>query len=160
MKEQKNTEPTKPSLFGLWDIIVYSVLITVIVLLFIFFVIIPTSKGAQGFKIVVDGTEIARYDYSLNRISVTDGYENLIDVNGNEITVYTDEDKIHYNVIDVNSKTKSAKISAANCSTSKDCVYTPAISGEKGAIVCAPHKLKIVPLSQTGLVPPQTGGVK
>ena len=46
----------------------------------------------------------------------------------------------------------------ANCSVSKDCVYTPSLKGDS-AIVCVPHKLKITGIEKGAPTPPTTGGV-
>ncbi len=159
MKEQKNPETINPKLFGLWDVVVYSAVIAVVVLLFILFVFIPNGKAPQGFKVLLDGKTVAKYDYALQTLSVTDGYQDFIKVDGDKITVYSNAERTHYNVLLIDDGNKSVKVFSANCSTSKECVYTPALKGD-GAIVCAPHKLKIVPLSSTGMLPPQTGGVR
>jgi hypothetical protein len=149
-----------PKLFSFLDLIPYAVLALTLVALFVFLVVLPKTSKADGFKIELYGKQIATYDYATKTLSVEKGYEANFEIEGDSITVYTDQNRIGFNVITIDAKNRSAKISEANCSASKDCVYTPALKGTEGAIICAPHALKVVPISYNNMTPPQTGGAR
>ena len=157
MKDEKFKELKESKTFEIGDILVYSALFILLLVLFVFFVITPSAKTPDGFNIFLDGKKIAvyRYDDGLNIIN--DDYLNLISYNRDKksITVYVDDAKTEYNVITVDITNKTAKVTDANCSQSKDCVHTPPLGS---AIVCAPHKLKITPIGASGFTPPVTGG--
>ena len=157
IKEQNKLE----SLFNFWDLAVYLALAVLLILLFVCFVITPKNKTVSGFKVYIDGKEILRYEYSLGKLEiVNDDYQNLIVQDGNKITIFTDEHKDKFNTLEIDTDDYYVKVVQANCSTSKECVHTPAITTNTNAIVCAKHKLKIVPLSWSNQTPPQSGGVK
>lgn len=108
---------------------------------------------------MVDGKEVATYLYD-GKLSIKDNtYNDLIVLDGDTITIYLDKTKTHFNKIEVDQKQRTAKVIDANCSTSKDCTYTPSLKGNS-AIVCVPHKLKIVSIGKTEATPPVTGGVR
>ena len=109
---------------------------------------------------MVDGKEVATYLYD-GELSIKDvSYKDLIVLGeDNTITIYLDQSKTHFNKIKVDKKQRTAKVIDANCSTSKDCTFTPALKGNS-AIVCVPHKLKIVAIGKTEATPPVTGGVR
>lgn len=152
----ENLKPFKPS-----DIVVYFALLVMFFALFLFFVILPTANKTNGFKILIDGKQVATYSYDGDFKLTNQSYKNLIvfDQTNLTITVYTDESKVHYNKIKIDDKNHSAKVIDANCSTSKECVYTPSLK-DNSAIVCAPHKLKIVTLEKVTPSTPVTGGVR
>ena len=162
MNKKSDFLSSSSKLFKKGDVFVYSFLAIAFLLLFLFLIIIPTKISSKGFSISVDGNSVANYYYENQSLEILDSsYSQLIsyDTKGNTITVYTDSTKEHYNVISIDNANKTARVSDANCSISKDCVYTPSIKNNS-AIVCAPHKLKIVSLGKEVQTPPTTGGVR
>lgn len=159
MKKEKFRELKDSKPFEIGDILVYSALFILLLILFVFFVIAPSTAKTDGFNIFIDGNKVAVYRYGEGLSVVDNSYQSLViyDHQNKTITIYIDDNKTEYNVITVNVQNKTAKVTDANCSTSKDCVHTPALGN---AIVCAPHKLKITPLGDDGFSPPVTGGVK
>ena len=157
MDNLSKIKQSKPFEFS--DIFVYCALILALALLFLFFVILPASSVSKGFNLFIDGNKVDVYYYGTDKVEIcNDNYLDLItyDKSTNQITVFVDGDKTHFNVITVDNANKTAKITDANCSQSKDCVSTPTLGV---AIVCAPHKLKITPIGDDGFTPPVTGGV-
>lgn len=155
----KNTNKLKTlKIFERNDIFIYAVLLAAIVLLFVFTVILPQKKQAEGFSVYCDGNLAFTLDYSApENYKITVGYESAFSVSLTEdtVTYYFSADKTQYNVISFDSEKKTAKVTKSTCSVSPDCVYSPEI-GSGGAIICAPHKLKITPI-RGGFEPPVTG---
>lgn len=148
-------------LFKPIDILIYALLIIGVFSLFLFFVILPANSSNNGFTVTINGKTIFNYHYGAYTVDLVD-YEMadhiVYDKQASTITVYVDDDKQDFNVIKIDEANKTAKVIDANCSISKDCVYTPSIKNGS-AIVCAPHKLKIVALGDKAIRPPTTGGV-
>ena len=162
MNKKSDFLSSSSKLFKKGDVFVYSFLAIAFLLLFLFLIIIPTKISSKGFSISVDGNSVANYYYENQSLEILDSSYSLLisyDTKGNTITIYTDSTKQHYNVIAIDNLNKTARVSDANCSVSKDCVYTPAIKNNS-AIVCAPHKLKIASLGKAVQTPPTTGGVR
>ena len=72
------------------------------------------------------------------------------------VVIYTSSEKKGFNEIVFDCVNLTAKVIESTCSSSKDCVHTPALT-TNGSIYCAPHNLKIVPSNFDGLVPPIAG---
>lgn len=141
------------------DIFIYVFLLILIISLFLFFVILPDTKKAEGFAVYYDGEKVFALSYSAPEdYSITEGFENYFEVSlsENRITFRFPPDKSEYNIITFDSEKKSVKVTESNCSVSPDCVYSPEIRNG-GAIICAPHRLKIAPLQDDGYYPPVTG---
>lgn len=159
MKDEGRKITKNQKLFNWGDVFVYAFTLLIILSLFLAFVILPSTQKSKGFKVMVDGKEVATYLYD-GELSIKDNtYNDLIVVDGDTITIYLDKTKTHFNKIEVDQKQHTAKVVDANCSTSKDCTYTPWLKGNS-AIVCVPHKLKIVSIGKTEATPPVTGGVR
>lgn len=161
IKKINNLNIKKQKIFSPFDIVIYLSILIGVFFLFFFFVILPPNKDSQGFKILVDGKTIACYTYSNSRFEVVDNDFNgklVFDEQNNTLTVYLNQNLTDFNVIKIDNANKTAKVIEANCSSSHDCVYTPWLK-ENSAIVCAPHKLKIVTITSSP-TPPTTGGVR
>ena len=155
-----NIKVRKP--FEVIDIFIYLFLLIVVFVLFLCFVILPHTKSAEGFLIAKNGTTIVTFNYSSGDFSVESEFKNLVvvDEDNSTITVYTDEQKNEYNVIEFNCEKKVVRMLDSTCSSTKDCVYEPEIS-VNGMIFCAPHDLKVLPLSDDfSPTPPVIGGGK
>lgn len=135
--------------FKIWDLLVYGLLIGVIAALFIVFAFVGKGGRLDGITVSYKGERIFTYSFTQDKFELfkadyievkADGGERL------ELTFYTDG-KSGYNDIEINKKDKSVKVVASDCSTHKDCVYTPALSGSRSVpILCTPHALSIAPL--------------
>lgn len=161
MKTEK-TEQSKEKLyvFRKLDVLIYLVCAVLVATLFFVFVIPADAAYSVGFKVYYGQTVIYSYVYGETatvRDEWTDNIE-ISDKNGGEfiVKIFTGNDKEFFNVLSVNDSEKSVRVSFSNCSTSKDCVHTPPLSGLGGAIICVPHNIRILPLGD-GYVPPVTG---
>ena len=150
------TKNLKPFEFG--DIFIYAVTLLLVVVLFIFLVITPKVSSVSGFSVTIHGDEILSFNVNSQKVSVNEmnGYsvEVADDELGYLITVKSDDG--HFNKILFNFSKRSAKVVESNCSISKDCTFSPAIT-TSGTIICAPHGLKIVPILSGGYTEPITG---
>ena len=166
MKQGKN-ELTKSiknaKLFLLKDIFVYLSLFLFIIVLFLIF-IIPSTCNKQknsGFIVTVKNQTVLTFNAkNSSPISITEEYLELVEVTKEQsiytVKIYLSLDKKSFNTLSFNKDEISAKVIESTCSQSKDCVYTPKIT-DNGSIYCAPHGLKIVPLTTDGFIPPTTG---
>ena len=138
------------------DIFIYSALAIAIAILFVLFVIVPAIKPTNGFAVYKDGQTVLTYSLDEKKLEVLPEFISLVDVKENEngitITIYDNADKLGYNVIFIDKKSNTAKVTKSNCSSSKECVHSPAISNT-GAIYCAPRGIKISPISGDFLPP-------
>lgn len=134
------------------DAAVYAILLSAIFCLFLFFVILPQKNDAQGFCVYENETLILTCRYGQSPVIEKEA-QNRVLVDGNDIYVYFNEEKTDYNRITATNG--EVKITESTCSSTRDCVYEPAIKNS-GAIYCVPHKLKITPLNEERREP-QTG---
>ncbi len=156
----------KNKLFKSGDILVYSFILLLLIGLFFIFIFptLLTDNNHTGFKVYKNDQLVLEFSTSNdNLFIVSDSFNNLVEINGSEknkhcfnITIYTSSKKTGYNTIEIDTVSLTAKVINSTCSTSKDCVYSPAISSS-GSIYCAPHGLKIIPNNFDGLVPPVAG---
>lgn len=145
-KTVDNVRKDKP--FRLLDLAVYGALIVGILALFIAFVFRPHS-GIGKIFIDVGSERIATYDFATDVLTATKGKERRVEnMDGDASTVkifkiYTDEEREGYNVVEFDTEKQSVRVTDANCSRHKDCVYSPAVTTADGIIICVPHGLKI-----------------
>lgn len=136
--------------FKIWDLLVYGLLAGVIVALFITFALVGKGSKPNGITVSYKGERVFVYNFDKGEYDVLkadyidvkeDGEDKLL------LTFYT-QGKSGYNDVEINKKDKSVKVTASNCSTHKDCVHTPALSGTRSVpILCTPHALSIAPLT-------------
>ena len=139
--------------FYVFDLLIYLLSITLIALLFITGVFSGNKADAVGVNFIYDNELAAEFRFSDGVFTVKDGYESYFLRNGNEICFYPNaQNKNDYNIIIINCEEKTVYIKDATCA-GRDCL-TQKITGGKGFIYCAPHKLKITPM---GLTTPVTG---
>lgn len=149
--------------FKIGDLVLYFFILVFVAALFFVFVLLPTStsKDADGFKIILKGNEVFLFNYSTCEYEIFADYNDYVTVidEGNgayKIKIYTDSEKTEFNLLTVNATEKTVGMSDSNCSESKDCVHMPYVTDEDDFILCAPHKLKILP-SNSGYKPPTSG---
>lgn len=131
--------------FEKWDVIAYVFILVLLLCLSIFFVFTPTEKSS-GFKVELDGREIFNFYYDDCSYNSFHDFDIDVDLSNNIITIYFDNAKTDYNVLEFSSVEKSVKVTESTCSASKECVHIPAIKNSLGSIYCTPHKLKITSL--------------
>ncbi len=145
--------------FEVNDVIVYLFLLVLVTLLFLFFVILPKTNVASGFKVIVNDKEFLSFYYETESCVLAENSWALIDHNkeNGTITIYHNADKTEYNVLSYDTDKHIVSMLDSTCSLSKDCIYEPEISSN-GAIYCAPHKLIVIPISDGKEIPPPTIG--
>ena len=136
--------------FKIWDLLVYGLIVGVIVALILVFAFVGKGGKLDGIIISYKGEQVLTYNFTENEYEIIK--TDYIEVKENDeerltLTFYT-EGKTGYNDIEISKKEKSVKVTASDCSTHKDCVYTPALSGSRSVpILCTPHALSIAPLN-------------
>ena len=131
----------------------YLLLIVLVVVLFAVFVFSP-AKGLESVKVVdqLNGQTVFTFDFATNTYSISPQYSNMVTVvpNGDKYTFTIERDrdlgKVWQNVVEISTKQgdQYAKMIDANCPT-HDCInlFNPIVQNDQ-AIVCSPHRLKIV----------------
>ena len=141
--------------FRLYDIIVFACDFIILLALFLAF-LLPSRSNSNGFEVLLNGNSVLTYEYKTDKLIVSDDFRNNVNVNDDgSVTVYTSTDKSAFNTFTIDKVNQAVKVTDANCSIKKDCVHTPALKGDSGAIICLPHGLKIV--SASGFIPPTVG---
>lgn len=160
MKNCFNKQTNKP--FKINDMFIYLLIFTIILALFLSFVIIPKSNDSDGFIVYKGEQKVLTCSYDKNNLQMENNFTLLVETKESEqglyIKIYTDEKKEGFNLIFVDFSSSCVKMEQATCSHSKDCTKLPAIKNS-GAIYCAPHNLKIVPLKTSHNLPAWTGGI-
>lgn len=151
----------KSKFFYLRDVFVYLFLAVFVFILFLCFVIIPSSNNdkSNGFIVEYDGKTIITHYYGTEDFDIDVSFINLVDTTKTEtgfhLTIYTSTNRDGYNLLAVNESEKSIKMLDSDC-RSKQCTYLHEI-GSNGIIYCAPRLLKISPINGSGNIPPITG---
>jgi hypothetical protein len=145
--------------FSVSDIIVYAILTLFIFSLFLVFVILPKNVTSDGFKVTINDNQAFIYEYETGKLTIDGNFHDCVfyDETSCTITVYHTVDKTSFNVIAFDRQNKKVWMKESTCSHTKDCVYSPAIESDAGMIYCAPHQLKISPISSSGVIPPVIG---
>lgn len=136
--------------FKIWDLLVYGLLAGSIVALILVFAFAGKGGELDGVSISYKGERVATYSFTDNKLDILNSdYIEITEEREESIllTFYT-EGKKGFNTIEINTKDKSVKVTASNCSTHKDCVYSSPVKGTRSVpILCAPHALSIAPLT-------------
>jgi hypothetical protein len=145
--------------FKIWDLIVYGVIIVIIAALFLTFFFINKNNSDDGIQVMYRGNVVFVYYYDNDECSsVKSNYITITQNNSSTIKLkFVTSDKKGYNIIKIDKKNKKVSVTDANCSTHKDCVYTPDFMLKQGGISCVPHNLLIQPV---GYVEEDDGIVK
>lgn len=140
LTEIKNSKPFYP-----FDLIIYCVLALIVAVTV--FAVFFTGKNVenQGVYILFDNETAAEYRFKNDKFTVNDGFENHFSIADNGIYFYPDENsREHYNLIITDGENKTVYIAEATCA-GHDCEKQK-ITENGGVIICAPHKLKIIPI--------------
>lgn len=135
--------------FKIWDLIVYGLLIGTIVALILIFALAGKGKVLDGITVSYKGEQVFTYSFTEGTYEIAKAENLEVDKDVDDeliLTFYTDG-KAGYNRIVIDKKNKRVKVTESDCSTHKDCVHTPALSGTRSVpILCTPHALAIAPL--------------
>lgn len=148
--------------FKIWDLVLYCPILVLVLALLFAFVIFPADSAVEstGFKIILNDKEVFVFDYSTRTYSLDpESIDQIIveDLSGGFciVKVISDKNSGAFNTVTANIEKHMVSVTESNCSESKECVHTPDIKDSHGVIVCAPHKLKVVPTN--GYRPVVTG---
>lgn len=160
MKNESENNGIKFKPFRPLDIVVYSVVLLLVFLLFLFFIILPKTDATKGFTISLDGQKILEFEFDKG-ITKTHEFIGKIETiekdNETIIKVFVNSDYTEFNEIKVSLLDKTVDVIESNCSSRKDCVHSPKIDENGGIIACMPHGLKIVSFGSE-YIPLSTGG--
>ena len=131
-----------------WDIVAYAVITVAIVALILALTLGRDRSALEGFTVAYKGETVLTYNFSSGEMKVL-AEDNVAVEEGKDVILITfsTDDKKGYNKISVNTAERTVRVEESNCSTHKDCVYTPALKNNSSApIICTPHGLSISPL--------------
>lgn len=134
--------------FKIGDLILYGAVAVLIAALFLTFFLTSDTTPAQGFQITYNGNAVFRYDFYEEKYAVLRA-ENIEIVSESEeelLLVFYTDGRGGYNKITVDKGNRSVRVTDADCSARKDCVYMPAVSDNSSVIVCMRHSMVIEPL--------------
>ena len=100
--------------FKIFDLFLYCFVLILVVVLFSVFVFFPANANLvnSGFKVILHDKQIISFDYHTHTYSLLPDYTDLIDVEDlgegiYNIKIFTDQNKSQYNLLIVNSKSKT-----------------------------------------------------
>lgn len=137
--------------FRIWDSIAYGVIVAVTVALFLGIFLSRDTSPTDGIKISYNGVQVFTYDYASNESKVLceNNIEIISDTDEKLTLVFYTAERRGHNTVVIDKKEKSVRVVDADCSTHKDCVYTPALKDNSSIISCPPHSMLIEPLVRT-----------
>lgn len=149
MSLKKIEQIKKAKWFSVWDLIAFGALIIISVALIIAFTVGRDKTALEGFYLSYGGVRAFTYDFGEGEADVilTDNIE-MGEIEDGCFTVrfYTDGKK-GFNDVFVDTVKRTVEVTASNCSTHKDCVYTPKLQYNSSTpIICTPHALSVCPL--------------
>lgn len=147
MSERKTEQIKKGGWFALADLIIYALIIAASVALICVRAATKSGASLDGFEIVYKNDVILTYYFDDGAFSPAEsGKDNLTyaEADGGFTISFVTDDGSGHNTIFVDTEKKTVKVTYADCSSSRDCVYTAAIEGADSApIMCLPHALII-----------------
>ncbi|MDE7301444.1 MAG: NusG domain II-containing protein [Clostridia bacterium] len=139
--------------FRIWDLVAYGVIVAVTVALFLGIFLSRDASPTDGIKISYNGEVVFTYEYASDEYKIFSDSnideESIVDTDESLTLVFYTQGKRGYNKIVIDKLKKSVKVVDADCSTHKDCVYTPALADNSSIISCPPHSMLIEPLVRT-----------
>ncbi len=145
MAKSKLQEVKRASWFKGWDLLIYALVLVFLLALFLAFVILPEKAALTGVEILLKNERVFSCDFEEGT------FEALADCVTVEregealtVTVTTEEG---YNVVVIDLENRTADMTDADCSWSRDCVHMATITDTASApISCVPHGLVVLPL--------------
>lgn len=149
MSLKKIEQIKKAKWFSVWDLIAFGAVIIISVVLIVAFTVGRDKTALEGFYLSYGGVRAFTYDFGEGEADVilTDNIE-MGEIEDGCFTVrfYTDGKK-GFNDVFVDTVKRTVEVTASNCSTHKDCVYTPKLQYNSSTpIICTPHALSVCPL--------------
>lgn len=143
MSLKKIDEIKNSKWFSIWDLVAFGVIIIIAVVLILSFTIGRDKSALGGFSVSYRGESIYEYDFDSGKVLKIN--EKYIKVDGDRLRF--DDGNGGYNIIYVDTASKTVDVTDSNCSSHKDCVHTVKLTNNSSApIICTVHGLTVSPL--------------
>lgn len=145
----KKIEQVRASkLFRVWDILVYVLLIACAVAMIVAFTVTRDNTPLDGVVITYRGQDVFTCDFKQNKYEIlSQSNVDVVEDEGDILSLKIHGDDDGYNVVEIDFAERTAKVTDANCSMHKDCVYSPELKTNGSVpIICTPHGLVVRPL--------------
>lgn len=143
MSLKKIDEIKNSKWFSIWDLVAFGVIIIIAVVLILSFTIGRDKSALGGFSVSYRGESIYEYDFDSGKVLKIN--EKYIKVDGDRLRF--DDGNGGYNIIYVDTASKTVDVTDSNCSSHKDCVHTAKLTNNSSApIICTVHGLTVSPL--------------
>lgn len=138
--------------FSIWDMIAFGAVILTSVALIIAFTVGRDKSALEGFYLSYRGEQVYTYNFREDKseIILRDNIEVGEVENGCFTVRFYTEGKKGFNDVLVDTAKRTVEVTASNCSTHKDCIYTPKLQYNSSTpIICTPHGFSVCPLKFT-----------
>lgn len=143
--------------FRLADLLVYGAAVLLIGALFLAAALIGGGQ-AEGFRVEVNGETVYTYRFGAGGEVSSEWAERVTEREEEGLLLVTVQvSEGEWNEIVIDDGAKSAAMRDANCSRRKDCCAMQPVGEGGGVIVCIPHGLRILPLSEEDFSRPSVG---
>lgn len=143
--------------FRLADLLVYGAAVLLIGALFLAAALIGGGQ-AEGFRVEVNGETVYTYRFGAGGEVSSEWAERVTEREEERLLLVTVQvSEGEWNEIVIDDGAKSAAMRDANCSRRKDCCAMQPVGEGGGVIVCIPHGLRILPLSEEDFSRPSVG---
>ena len=143
--------------FRLADLLVYGAAVLLIGALFLAAALIGGGQ-AEGFRVEVNGETVYTYRFGAGGEVSSEWAERVTEREEEGLLLVTVQvSEGEWNEIVIDDGAKSAAMRDANCSRRKDCCAMQPVGEGGGVIVCIPHRLRILPLSEEDFSRPSVG---
>lgn len=143
--------------FRLADLLVYGAAVLLIGALFLAAALIGGGQ-AEGFRVEVNGETVYTYRFGAGGEVSSEWAERVAEREEEGLLLVTVQvSEGEWNEIVIDDGAKSAAMRDANCSRRKDCCAMQPVGEGGGVIVCIPHGLRILPLSEEDFSRPSVG---
>ncbi len=143
--------------FRLADLLVYGAAVLLIAALFLAAALIGGGQ-AEGFRVEVNGETVYTYRFGAGGEVSSEWAERVTEREEEGLLLVTVQvSEGEWNEIVIDDGAKSAAMRDANCSRRKDCCAMQPVGEGGGVIVCIPHGLRILPLSEEDFSRPSVG---
>ena len=143
--------------FRLADLLVYGAAVLLIAALFLAAALIGGGQ-AEEFRVEVNGETVYTYRFGAGGEVSSEWAERVAEREEEGLLLVTVQvSEGEWNEIVIDDGAKSAAMRDANCSRRKDCCAMQPVGEGGGVIVCIPHGLRILPLSEEDFSRPSVG---
>ena len=143
--------------FRLADLLVYGAAVLLIGALFLAAALIGGGQ-VEGFRVEVNGETVYTYRFGAGGEVSSEWAERVTEREEEGLLLVTVQvSEGEWNGIVIDDGAKSAAMRDANCSRRKDCCAMQPVGEGGGVIVCIPHGLRILPLSEEDFSRPSVG---